>query len=106
MAFVRTRPPRFGVRDRGLGDAQCPSVEQLEGIVDLSDPCQQSISAAGDTVVPPLTATQAAAAGVTTTGAIASPFASTIFGVPVPYAVLGGVVLALVFVSSSGGRRR
>jgi hypothetical protein len=26
----------------GLGAATCPSAEQLQGVVDLNDPCQQS----------------------------------------------------------------
>lgn len=107
MAFVRTRAPRvrFGVRDRGFGSiiAPCPSLQQLQGIVDLSDPCQEFISAAGDTVVPPLTAAQEAAASggaATSMGALGPTF----LGIPLPYAVLGGVVLALLLIP--GGRRR
>jgi hypothetical protein len=109
MAFVRTRPRpiitpprRFGVRDRGMGAANCPSLEQLQGIVDLSDPCQQEISASGDTVVPPLTAAQAAASSESIAQMTLAP---TFLGVPMPYAVLGGVVLLLLLMPS-GGRRR
>lgn len=62
MPFIRARPnftpirtPRqLGFRgfDRGMGDAPCPSLSQLQGIVDPSDPCQQ-FSPSGDTVVFP-----------------------------------------------------
>jgi hypothetical protein len=103
MAFVRARPPRrFGIRDRGFGAANCPSLQQLQGVVDLSDPCQQSISASGDTVVPPLTAAQAAASAENIASMTLGP---TFLGIPLPYALLGGVVLALVLLPS-GGRRR
>jgi hypothetical protein len=27
---------------RGMGDAPCPSIEQLQGIVDINDPCQSA----------------------------------------------------------------
>jgi hypothetical protein len=110
MAFVRTglvvvgRPRgRFGVRDRGFGSvAPCPSLQQLQGIVDLSDPCQQEISAAGDTVVPAYTPAEAAAAAENIASMTLGP--STFLGVPMPYAILGGVVLALALIPS--GRRR
>lgn len=88
-----------------MGAANCPSLEQLQGIVDLSDPCQQSISASGDTVVPPLTPTQQSAADASSGFISAGALGPTFLGVPVPYAVLGGVVLGLMFLSS-GGRRR
>jgi hypothetical protein len=32
---------------RGLGDANCPSAEQLAGIIDPSDPCQAANAAEG-----------------------------------------------------------
>lgn len=48
MPYVRQRSilqraPRFTL-PRGLGDAQCPSLEQLQGIVDSNDPCQNPIA--------------------------------------------------------------
>lgn len=48
MPYVRQRSilqraPRFTL-PRGLGDAQCPSVEQLQGITDPNDPCQNPIA--------------------------------------------------------------
>lgn len=50
MPYVRQRSilqraPRFSMRQRGLGDtAQCPSLEQLQGIADSNDPCQNPIA--------------------------------------------------------------
>lgn len=111
MAFVRTGlvplPPvrrprrRFGVRDRGFGGvAPCPSIQQLQGIVDMTDSCQ---SGELDTI----DANNAAAITAQLNPPLSSsPMSATFLGVPLPYAVLGGVVLGLMLISSSGGRRR
>jgi hypothetical protein len=47
-------PPVYhgGRRRRGLGAATCPSTQQLQGIVDPTDPCQ-STAPSGDTYVYP-----------------------------------------------------
>lgn len=45
FAGYRARRPRR----RGLGAAACPSLQQLQGITDPMDPCQQ-LSPGGDTV--------------------------------------------------------
>jgi hypothetical protein len=47
--YVRTRLNYpMTRRGRGLGAAPCPSLQQLQGIVDPNDPCQ-SFSPTGDT---------------------------------------------------------
>lgn len=97
---------------KGLGQAICPSLEQLQGITDLSDPCQQTgtsfsasgvetcyNNATGVTIPCPL-------AGTTQTG---PPSANGPFGMPaitnlnwgVLAAVLGGLVL---LAAVSGGK--
>jgi hypothetical protein len=52
MPYVRHRTliqmaPRnmLGRHQRGMGEANCPSLEQLQGISDSSDPCQNPIAA-------------------------------------------------------------
>jgi hypothetical protein len=44
MAFVR--------RSRGMGAANCPSLAQLMGVTDSSDPCQQTSQVPTETTYP------------------------------------------------------
>lgn len=96
MPYVRARTfiqraPRLVLGRRGMGDAQCPSLEQLQGIVDSNDPCQNPIAALPLSTVPTLiapgsltTPAQQAAANLllaglqpmTTVPAASSPLAS------------------------------
>lgn len=58
MPYVRQRSilqraPRLRLaRRRGMGDAQCPSLEQLQGITDSNDPCQNPIAGLPISTVP------------------------------------------------------
>jgi hypothetical protein len=99
------------IRLSGLGQAAtCPSLEQLQGIVDPTDPCQavqtsgqcpagttanftQSTGgAAGSSWVCTANSTPATAAAANS-GAVA---ASTIAGIPSSYLIVGALALALL----------
>lgn len=41
---VRLRVPATLTSRRGVGQAPCPSLEQLAGVVDLADPCQAALA--------------------------------------------------------------
>jgi hypothetical protein len=59
MPYVRKRSilqraPRFQLVGRGMGDASCPSAEQLMGVSDPSDPCQNPVAGLPVSTVPTL----------------------------------------------------
>jgi hypothetical protein len=91
-----------------LGQAAiCPSVEQLQGIVDPTDPCQQQTAGqcpagttanftqggSGGTWVCTANATPATAVTTATNPSAASGVATTIAGINTNYLILGAVVL-------------
>lgn len=106
-----------GLAGWGLGQANCPSLEQLQGIVDSSDPCQasqtsgacpagttanftQSTGAVGSSWV--CTANSTPATAVAANSAAAVP-ASTIAGIPTNYLIIGALAIG-VLAMMKGGR--
>lgn len=121
MAYRRA--PMMG--GRGMGDATCPSLQQLQGITDVNDPCQgyQNLPVSnpglcygpsGSTVPCPaagqVTNLLPSALGPYTAPAASSSLSSVLsqiqaFVVQNPL-VVGGLAIGLVLVSMVGGRRR
>lgn len=80
----------------GLGDAVCPSLDQLMGVVDINDPCQAA-NASGN----PISGSTDTTTNVLTQATGTAP----VLGVSsTAWMVMGGVLLGLVFIG--GGRRR
>ncbi len=108
-----------GLAGWGLGQANCPSLEQLQGIVDPTDPCQasqtsgacpagttanftQSTGAVGSSWV--CTANSTPATAVAANSAAAVP-ASTIAGIPTNYLIIGALAIGvLAMMKMKGGR--
>jgi len=110
MAYVRR-----GRGLRGLGDAQCPSLEQLQGIVDINDPCQSPpvVSQAGSIVPTPYGMSVPIVAGTSWNPAWLSSILSSAVGPgpgvssSPPWGLILGVGGGLVLLSAvfSRGRR-
>ena len=83
----------------GIGDATCPSAEQLAGIVDINDPCQFPS-------VPGTATTQQIVAVSPTVAALSCPAGSTctiISGVPdTAVYTLGAILAVFLFMGVSG----
>jgi len=92
-----------------MGDtAACPSLAQLMGVVDATDPCQQQSQIPTETTYPVLT-TAPASGGVTPTGAPASASAGLMSWLqtnPAAMLGLGAALLVVVGGALLGGRRR
>ena len=84
----------------GIGDATCPSAEQLAGIVDINDPCQFP------SVPGTATTQQIVAVSPTVSAALSCPAGSTctiISGVPnTAVYTLGGILAVFLFMGVSG----
>jgi hypothetical protein len=85
----------------GLGVDSCPSVEQLTGIVDASDPCQNGTAvsttpAAVSTITPTSTVAVAATATACPIGQTCSIFA----GVPNSYVYAGLAALMFMMIAA------
>lgn len=117
--------PNLNVKQRvlgvnGLGQAGCPSMQQLQGIVDPTDPCQSPVASgtcpAGTTAsftqgpvgtgstwtcVPDSMGTTITATG--STGSIATSTMATVAGIPTQYVIYGVIGLLVVMML---GRRR
>ena len=92
---LRESPSGF----RGMGQANCPSTEQLQGVVDMNDPCQNPVAglpvgglSPSDTAILGIPASATASAGA----AGLSNWLQANTGV---LAVAGAGLLALVFLS-------
>ena len=102
--------PRFSMGLKGIGQtlsASCPSLEQLMGITDPSDPCQSGglVYAASPAVSlspSPMTGPTPTLAQVAPTATVQG--AGTIAGIPIGTVVLGGAVVFVVAILM-GGRR-
>lgn len=97
----------YAVTAPGLGAANCPSVEQMQGIDDVNDPCQVAagVTASGMTIVPPaiMNPTPAVLAATMTPSGLIVPGAAAPSNMNT-YLLVGAGALALLLIV--GGRRR
>lgn len=98
----------------GLGQANCPSMEQLQGIVDPTDPCQASQVSGSCPSGTTANFTQGGAGGTWVCTANSTPATSvainsaavpvsTIAGIPSNYLIIGALAIG-VLAMMKGGR--
>lgn len=110
MPYVRQRSilqraPRLKLaRRRGMGQAECPSLEQLQGIADENDPCQNPIAALPVATVPPLSLTTSLTAAARTLGAVTpqslDPLSGFLNTYKTPLMIGGGLLAGLLLLKA------
>lgn len=99
MAIVRKR-------GWGLGDANCPSLAQLMGVVDANDPCQQQSQIPSESPYPVVMTTSSGDNPQLAPASAVAGLQSWLKTNPAAMLGLGAALLVVVGGALMGGRRR